>query len=50
MANVFVTGGTGYIGQRLIPELLDRGHAVRALVRDGSERKLPAGAVAVRGN
>jgi len=50
MANVFVTGGTGYIGQRLIPELLGRGHTVRALVRDGSERKLPAGAIAVRGN
>ncbi len=50
MANVFVTGGTGYIGQRLIPELLARGHSVRALVRNGSEGKLPAGAVAVRGN
>ena len=50
MANVFVTGGTGYIGQRLIPELLARGHAVRALVRAGSEGKLPAGAAAVRGN
>ena len=33
-----------------VPELLARGHTVRALVRDGSERKLPAGAVAVRGN
>jgi uncharacterized protein YbjT (DUF2867 family) len=50
MHNVFITGGTGYIGQRLIAELLGRGHAVRALVRNGSERKLPAGAVAVRGN
>src|SRR4051794_10795515 len=50
MANVFVTGGTGYIGQRLIPELLGRGHAVRALVRNGSDAKLPAGAAIVRGN
>ena len=50
MSSVFVTGGTGYIGQRLIPELIRRGHTVRALVRDGSEKKLPAGAIAVRGN
>ena len=37
---VFVTGGTGYVGRRLIPLLLARGHRVRALVRPGSERKL----------
>ncbi|MER6361665.1 SDR family oxidoreductase [Kitasatospora sp. NPDC001527] len=29
-----VTGATGYIGGRLVPELLDAGHAVRCLVRD----------------
>lgn len=29
-----VTGATGYIGGRLIPSLLDRGHAVRALARN----------------
>ncbi|MEK6570662.1 MAG: NAD(P)H-binding protein, partial [Bacteroidota bacterium] len=40
---VFITGGTGYMGRRLIPELLRRGHEVRALVRNGSELKLPAG-------
>jgi len=50
MANVFITGATGYIGQRLVPELLARGHAVRALVRNGSERKLPRGAVAINGD
>jgi len=50
VANVFITGGTGYIGSRLIPELLRRGHAVRALVRNGSDAKLPAGATIVRGN
>ena len=40
---VFITGGTGYMGRRLIPELRQRGHEVRALVRAGSERKLPSG-------
>lgn len=50
MGNVFITGGTGYIGRRLIPELLGRGHAVRALVRNGSIAKLPNGAAAVAGN
>ncbi|MGW4894395.1 SDR family oxidoreductase [Kitasatospora sp. NPDC004240] len=29
-----VTGATGYIGGRLVPELLARGHPVRCLVRD----------------
>src|ERR1700757_2156875 len=48
--SVFVAGGTGYIGQRLIPRLLERGHEVRALVRPGSERKLPQGCTAVMGN
>jgi uncharacterized protein YbjT (DUF2867 family) len=40
---VFLTGGTGYIGGRLATLLVSRGHTVRALVRRGSERKLPAG-------
>jgi len=29
-----VTGATGYIGGRLVPRLLERGHTVRVLVRD----------------
>lgn len=33
--SVFVAGGTGYIGRRLISRLLDRGHEVRALIRSG---------------
>ena len=48
--HVFVTGGTGYMGSRLIGELLGRGHRVRALVRKGSEKKVPAGAEAVVGD
>nr|MCW2728680.1 hypothetical protein [Aeromicrobium sp.] len=32
-----VTGATGYIGGRLVPQLLEAGHTVRVLVRD--ERK-----------
>ncbi len=48
--NVFITGGTGYIGRVLIPRLLERGHAVRALVRRGSEQKLPPDCEAVIGN
>lgn len=50
MANVFLTGGTGYLGSRLIPILLSRGHRVRALVRKGSEKKLPPGCEPVFGN
>jgi uncharacterized protein YbjT (DUF2867 family) len=48
--SVFITGGTGYIGTPLIRELLARGHSVRALVRSGSEKKLPAGCGPVVGN
>ena len=48
--HVFVTGGTGYIGRRVIPALLTRGHRVRALAREGSQGKLPAGCEAVLGN
>lgn len=40
---VFVTGGTGYLGRHLLPALAARGHHMRALVRPGSERRLPAG-------
>jgi uncharacterized protein YbjT (DUF2867 family) len=47
---VFVTGGTGYIGKRLIPMLAARGHEVTALVRAGSARKLPPGCTPVVGD
>jgi uncharacterized protein YbjT (DUF2867 family) len=48
--DVFVTGGTGYIGQRLVSRLVGNGHRVRALVRQGSEEKLPRGCQPVIGN
>ena len=47
---VFITGGTGFMGSRLIAALLPRGHAVRALLRKGSEGKLPPGCEAVVGD
>jgi uncharacterized protein YbjT (DUF2867 family) len=43
VANVYVTGGTGYMGRNLIPLLRERGHSVRCVVRPGSENKLPRG-------
>ena len=48
--NVFVTGGTGYMGRRLIPQLVARGHRVRALVRSSSTANLPAGCALVVGD
>ena len=48
--SVFVTGGTGYMGTRLIPLLRKCGHEIKALVRAGSETKLPAGATGVVGD
>ena len=48
--SVFVTGGTGYMGRRLLPLLVQRGHQVKALVRPGSERKLPDGIARVIGD
>lgn len=50
MANVFITGGTGYIGSRLIPALQALGHQVRVLVRSGSEKKLPPNVETIQGH
>ena len=47
---IFLTGGTGYMGSRLTPILAARGHQVEALVRPGSERRLPTGCAAVAGD
>ncbi len=50
MRRVFITGGTGYMGRRLIEELLARGDSVTALARPGSEQRLPPGCAVVSGN
>jgi uncharacterized protein YbjT (DUF2867 family) len=50
MQTVFVTGGTGFMGRSVIAELLRRGWQVKALVRNGSELKLPHGCIAIAGN
>ena len=47
---VLVLGATGYLGAALTRNLLARGHSVRALVRHGSEHKLPAGVRAFIGS
>src|SRR5262249_25748028 len=50
LRRVFISGGTGYLGRALVPQLIERGHHVRVLTRSGSERKVSAGAEIVRGN
>ena len=47
---IFVTGATGYLGARLNPLLLERGHHVTALVRQESVRTAPSGCRIVIGN
>ena len=48
---IFLTGGSGYIGQVTIAELVRRGHTVEALARSEQSARTvaDAGAVAVRG-
>lgn len=43
--SVFVRGRTRHVGQRLIQELLARGHRARALARPGSKGRLPPSCV-----
>ena len=50
MAFVFLTGATGFMGRGLAGELLRRGHTVRALAREGSEARVPAGCEGVTGD
>ena len=41
MTTICVTGGTGYIGSRLVPLLAKRGHQLKVIARPGSENKIP---------
>jgi uncharacterized protein YbjT (DUF2867 family) len=50
MPTVFVTGGTGFMGRNLIMELVRRGYTIKALVRHGSEHKLPHGCKVIPGD
>jgi len=50
MSRVFLTGATGFMGQRLSTELLRRGHSVCGLVRPGSESRLQPGCEGVTGD
>lgn len=47
---VFVTGATGYLGARLIPRLLARGHHIIALTRAASAGAVPSGCEVAVGN
>ena len=48
MARVLVTGGTGMLGRRLVPQLLERGHEVRVVTRHAVS--VASGAEAIRGD
>lgn len=48
--DILVTGGTGYIGEHLIPLLIARGHRVRVLARQQSLQRVPKGAIGVEGD
>jgi uncharacterized protein YbjT (DUF2867 family) len=48
--DIFLTGATGFMGRRLAAELLRRRHRVRALVRSGSESRVPGECEIVEGD
>jgi uncharacterized protein YbjT (DUF2867 family) len=44
-SSVLVTGATGFVGRRLVPELIERGHSVKAMTRNPDEYDGPGTAV-----
>ncbi|HVO94507.1 MAG TPA: NAD(P)H-binding protein [Terriglobales bacterium] len=48
--DILISGGTGYVGCHLVPELLTRGHRVRVLTRAESAQRVTPGAATVIGN
>ncbi len=50
MPTVFITGATGFMGRNLTAQLLRRDYVVRALVRSGSEHKLPGSCKPIHGD
>jgi uncharacterized protein YbjT (DUF2867 family) len=47
---VFIAGGTGYVGRRLVKRLLQKGCTVKCLQRSESKNPLPPGAIRITGN
>jgi uncharacterized protein YbjT (DUF2867 family) len=51
MIPIFITGGTGFLGSRLINQLLEKSdYQIHALVRSGSENKLPSSVIPIVAN
>lgn len=52
MKEVFVTGGSGFVGQNLIPMLIEKGYKVKALARSvqAIQKVEKLGAVAIKGD
>src|SRR5688572_8482068 len=52
MKQVFITGGSGFVGQNLIPMLIENGYQVKALARSAQaiQKVEQLGATAVKGD
>jgi len=49
---ILITGGTGYVGSRIVQKLVEQGREVRVLARDvaAAQARVPAGATVVAGD